>query len=131
MAVEYDGAGYRPCVVLAHTDASLASDASRRLRQLGWDVYRASDGAEARRLAQMLEAEVVVLDVDLVQETGWLTCAKLTRERPASKVVLVGETSERNRELAEFVGAWALLRRDESLATVLAPTSFSPRSAAG
>ena len=39
----------------------------------------------------MLEPELVVLEADLQGESGWLTCAKLTRERPGCKVVLVSE----------------------------------------
>ena len=130
MAVEHESANYRPCVVLAHADSAHAADVARRLRQLGWDVYRADDGSAARRLAQMLAPEVVLLDADLIQESGWLTCAKLTHERPTSKVVLVGDTTERNRNLADFVGACALVRRDESLAAILAHTA-PPTAAAG
>jgi hypothetical protein len=130
MAVANEAALYRPCVVLAHGDAAFVSHAARCLRRLGWDVYQAQAGPEVRRLARMLEPEVVLLDADLVQESGWLTCAKLMRERPGCKVVLVGEPNPRNRELARFVGASLLVRRDESLAAVAAQSN-PPRSAAG
>jgi DNA-binding response OmpR family regulator len=130
MAVEHEAVAYRPCVVLAHTDPAWTADTARRLRKLGWDVYRSGAGPEVRRLARLLEPEVVVLDAGLLEESGWLTCAKLTNERPGSRVVLVGETSTRNQELADFVGACVLVRRDDSLAAIVAQRS-PPSAAAG
>ena len=121
----------RPCkLVLAHPDAPYAASVGRTFRQLGWEVHHALDGPEARRGARRLRAELVVLAVDLPGESGWLTCAKLMREQPASRVVLVGEASPRNRELADFVGACVLVSREESLAAILAQQA-APRSAAG
>jgi DNA-binding response OmpR family regulator len=130
MAGENEVAGYRPCVVLAHADAVYAADAACRLRRLGWDVYRADAGPEVRRLARMLEPEVIVLDAELDDESGWLTCAKLTGERPGSTVVMVGEPSPRNREMARFVGARVLVRREENVAAVVAQTP-PPSASAG
>jgi hypothetical protein len=78
----------------------------------------------------MLQPEVVVLDVNLVEESGWLTCAKLKRERTAGRIVLVGETTARNRDLADFVGACTLIGCSDSLAAVLAQGS-PQQSAAG
>src|SRR3954454_18040912 len=99
------GAAYRPCLLLAHADASYASDACRRLRRLGWDVYQANAGPEVRRLARMLEPEAVVLAVNLGGESGGLTCAKLKQERPAGRVVLVAdESGPRAQEMGQFVG---------------------------
>ncbi len=127
----YEATRYRPCVVLAHADEAYRADAGRRLRRLGWDVYLACAGAEARRLARMLRPEVVVLGLDLADETGWLTCAKLTQERPGGKVVLVGEGGPRNREQARFVGACDLVPREDSLAAIVARTCAPPAAAAG
>lgn len=122
---------YRPCLVLAHADAGYASDVARAFRRLGWDVYAAQAGPEARRLARMLEADLVVLDVALLEETGWLTCAKLTQERPAARVVLVSnEPCSKESDLAEFVGASAVVRRQDGPAA-LVPHAAPPLSAAG
>ena len=107
----------RPCAVVAHSDAAGAAETGRRLRRLGWDVYEASEGPEVRRLARMLEADLVVLDVALAQESGWLTCANLAEERPNGKVILLGEASPRNQERARFVGACAIVPCQDSLAT--------------
>jgi DNA-binding response OmpR family regulator len=131
-AATESNASYRPCLVLAHTDTAYAADACRAFRRLGWDVYQARRGPEARRLARMLEADLVVLDVSLLEETGWLTCAKLTQERPGARVLLVAaEPNPHDQGLAEFVGADAVVRRQDGLAALLPQACRPPLSAAG
>ena len=106
----------RPCLLLAAGDSAATSETCLRLRRLGWDIYRASVGPEVRRLSRMLEPDLVVLDTDLEGESGWLTCAKLKQERPAGEVILTtGDDSPRNRTLARFVGATALVSRQQNL----------------
>lgn len=101
-----------PCLVLAGFDSA----AVRAFRRSGWDVYPARTGPEARRLARMVEADLVVLDTLLPEESGWLTCEKLTRELPGARVILVDPAPDAQREeLAEFVGAEALVGREDGL----------------
>jgi DNA-binding response OmpR family regulator len=109
-----------PCLVLAHADIGFAARVSRQFRLLGWDVYLARTGAEVRRLTQKLAPAVVVLDIDLADESGWLLCDKLSREEPAPKVVLLGEcrTPEQER-LASFVGAAALIRQQDCVSVLV------------
>ncbi len=98
------------CLVLAHTDIGFAAVASRQFRVLGWDVYLARTGAEARRLSEKLAPAVVVLDVDLADESGWLLCDKLNRERSGRKVILIAaDLTPEHERLASFVGAAALI----------------------
>jgi DNA-binding response OmpR family regulator len=116
MPQKNESGAYRPCLILVHGDASYAGDTCLRFRRQGWDVYEAADGSEARRLARMLEPDLVVLEAEPAGETGWLTCAKLTRERPACKVILVcDDTGPSNRRMALFSGAAALAHREDSL----------------
>jgi DNA-binding response OmpR family regulator len=109
-----------PCLVLAHMDIGFAARVSRQFRLLGWDVYLARTGAEARRLTQKLAPAVVVLDVNLADESGWLLCDKLSREEPAPRIVLIGpqQTPEQER-LASFVGAAALIPQRESISVLV------------
>jgi CheY-like chemotaxis protein len=105
---------YRPCMVLACAERTWTQQARRILRRLGWDVYQAEVGPEARRLARMLEPDLILLDCRLPGESGWLTCAKLTRERPGTPVLLLGSRGDpASLRLAAFVQASALLDRDE------------------
>jgi ActR/RegA family two-component response regulator len=96
-----------PCLVLGGFDGSVA----RSFRRRGWDVYQTKSGPEARRLARMVSADLIVLDTFLPEESGWLTCEKLTREIPGARVVLV-DPDPRRAALAEFVGAAALVGSD-------------------
>lgn len=99
-----------PCLILAHPDPGQQGILARGFRRMGWDVYPARSGPEARRLAHLLAADMIVLHVDLPEESGWLTCDKLIREQPLASVILIGEElNTRNRDLADFVGASALL----------------------
>ncbi len=99
----------RPSLVLAHSDPVYAATVGRAFCQLGWDVYQAHTGPEARRLAFNVRAELVVLDVDLPDESGWLTCAKLTEELPGTRALLVYRHAEKaDPEFARFVGAAGL-----------------------
>jgi DNA-binding response OmpR family regulator len=124
--------GYRPCLIVAHTDPGYAAEVCRAYRRQGWDVYQAQGGPELRRLARMLEADLAVLDVALLEETGWLTCAKLTHERPGARVILVSDSpSPRDRSLADFVGASALVERKAGPGALLSAGCPPPLSAAG
>ena len=100
---------YRPCLVLALNDDVERDAVAARYRRAGWDVYLAGGGAELRRLARLLEADLVLLSLTLDAESGWLTCAKLLREVPAARVMLCGDDTPRNRRLASFVGAAGLV----------------------
>lgn len=105
-----------PCLVLAHPHPQPQALLARGFRRLGWDVYPARSGSEARRLARMLEADMVILHIDLPEESGWLTCDKLTREMPLTSVVLVSDDlNPRDHELAGFVGARAVVDRAEGV----------------
>jgi DNA-binding response OmpR family regulator len=109
-----------PCLVLAHTDIGFAARISREFRLLGWNVYLARTGAEVRRLTQKLAPAVVVLDVDLADESGWLICDKLTRDQSGSKVVLIAaDQSPEHERLASFVGAAALISRQDGIAALV------------
>ena len=111
---------FRPCLVVAHTGPVYAALTCRAFRRLGWDVYTAQTGPEARRLARMLDAELVVLDTALPGESGWLTCDKLTREFPAVKVLLIdGRPTPEGDQFAAFVGAAALVPRQDGPAALL------------
>jgi DNA-binding response OmpR family regulator len=132
MLTAHEPGAYRPCLIVAHTDAAYTSMVCRAFRRQGWDVYEAQRGPELRRLARLLEADLVVLDVALLEETGWLTCAKLTRERPDTRIILVAYgPCERDEDLADFVGAAALVDHKDGLSALFPVAARPPRRAAG
>jgi CheY-like chemotaxis protein len=102
----------RPLLVLAYSDSRYAALSCRHFRRLGWEVHLAPNATEARRLARKLKPSIVVLDTDLRDESGWLTCDKMRREIRGQKVVLVSENpTDEGRRLAAFVGAAGLVCR--------------------
>jgi CheY-like chemotaxis protein len=120
LAMNKERLGYRPCLVLAHADEDYALRASSSFRRMGWDVYCADNGAEARGLARALSPNLVILDTQLPDESGWLTCDKLTRELPRLKVLLLGTAPRsENANFAEFVGATALVDRLDGFLSIL------------
>ena len=131
-AAAEDFAGFRPCLILAHADPAYADAVVRAFRRLGWDVYTARSGPEVRRLARMLQPQLVVLQADLPQESGWLTCGKLTGEIPTCKVVLVAlDAAPTQAAFAAFVGAAALVDRQDGVAALLAQARKPALPAAG
>ena len=94
-----------PRVVLA-TAGARTPEWDRVFRRLGWEVAVA-DGEESRRIAHRLRATAVVLPVEPGTESGLLTCAKLVRELPMCRVVLVGPENEELERFALFAGAAA------------------------
>ena len=123
---------HRPSLLVAHADPAYAFAVARAFQRLGWDTYLARTGPETRRLARMLDADLVVLDADLPDESGWLTCAKLVHELPCVKVVLVANHLDAYQEqLADFVGATALVGRAAGVSALLAEVEGSSLPAAG
>jgi CheY-like chemotaxis protein len=111
---------FHPRLVLAYADSAHAALSCRFFRRQGWEVHLANSGSEARRLADALAPDVVVLDTDLREESGWLTCAKLNGGNRGPKVVLVSqELDGENLAFADFVGASALVLRSAGPAALV------------
>jgi DNA-binding response OmpR family regulator len=110
----------RPQVVIAHSDTAYVLGVARAFRRHGWDTAIAAVGQEARRLAALHSARLVVLETDLPDESGWLTCAKLNVGNAGPAVVLVTEeAAECDADFADFAGAARLVTRDEGFEPLL------------
>jgi len=106
----------RPSLLLAHPDPLYAALVRQIFLRLHWDVYVTASGVEAREMAAELSPCMVILDVDLKDESGWLTCAKLTHEVPDIHVVLVADhVGPVSHKFAYYVGAAALIGRNDGL----------------
>ena len=106
----------RPLLLLGFGASAFAAQVSRQFRRHGWEVRQASSGTQVRRLCPDLAPEVVILDVDLPGESGWLTAAKLRLERPGQRILLVGDrNSPHNENFADFLGISGFLNRNDGL----------------
>jgi DNA-binding response OmpR family regulator len=100
-----------PRVVIGHRDTGYASCLGQQLAEVGWESVVADSAAQARILARGKRTVAVLLDVELPDESGWLTCDKVTRERPELCVVLLSnDTRPEDRRFATFVGARAIVQ---------------------
>jgi len=122
--------GSRPRLLLAYSDPAYASECGRYFRRLGWEVQMVASSAEARLLATDYHPDVVALDADLLDESGWLTSAKISTENPSLGIILiVGPTTECSDDRLQMVGAEHAVRRTggaEALAhVVLGPAALS------
>ncbi len=100
-----------PRVVIGHRDQAYAAWLGRQLEPVGWEFVAVDSAAKARVLARADRTVALFLDVDLQDESGWLTCEKVTNERPDLCVVLLSkDTRPEKQRFATFVGARALLR---------------------
>src|SRR5260221_281585 len=109
-----DNSGHlaRPRLVLGYTDSAHASRCVRHFRRLGWEAHMVASGAEARRLAIELRPNVILLDVDLPDESGWQTAAKVLLGQYAPRVLLLASVADEGLdERARSLGAAALVRR--------------------
>jgi CheY-like chemotaxis protein len=120
IARTYKPLTFRPRLVMAYADSIHAALSARHLRRLGWEVHLASSGPEARRLARALAPEVVILDTQLPDESGWLTCAKLMMENGTQKVMLVSaDITPEEERLAATVGAATIVERQHGVLALI------------
>jgi DNA-binding response OmpR family regulator len=101
-------------MLLAYIDAAYASQCGRYFRRLGWEAEMVSSGVEARELAHEYRPDVVVLEVGLLDQSGWLTSAKISLEKPDLRIVLVADRlTEHTPDRLEMVGADHAVCRDQ------------------
>lgn len=122
------GLNARPRLLLGYTDSAHAARTVRQFRRLGWEVHMVASGIEAQRLVQDIHADLVVLDVDLPEENGWVSAAKILKSQPSQRVVLLAGESERLAERARSLGAVGVVRRDlgpDALAALISDRQLS------
>jgi DNA-binding NarL/FixJ family response regulator len=83
-----------------------------------------ASGVEAQRLSGELMPQVIVLDVDLPDESGWLSAAKIRIAPPEQRIVLLtGHVDPQVRERAESLGVAGVVPRADG-PEALAPLAF-------
>lgn len=107
-------------LIVGHTERGFVQRVCQHFQQLGWEVFPAHTPADVRRLAEEREPGIVILPTQFDEESGWLICAKLLREHPEHRVILVGQLSTPDlQRYTAFVGGSALLGMDSSLRSLV------------
>ncbi len=121
----------RPRLLLAYSDSAHASRCVRYFRRLGWEVHMVASGVEAQRLAGELMPQVIVLDVDLPDESGWLSAAKIRIAPPEQRVVLLADYVDAQlRERAQSLGVAGIVGRADGPQALAALAIEQPLSVA-
>jgi DNA-binding response OmpR family regulator len=107
-------------LLLVHRDAGYRKEVLPRLQARGVDVTPAGTAEATHALAAEIRPHLVILDADLPDQSGALTCAKLKISHPSVRVILVGRhwNGEQAR-LARLVGADAYVSQSEGPAALL------------
>lgn len=99
-------------VLLVDDEAEYVQTLSERLQMRDFGTAVAFNGEEAMSLAASDEPEVMVLDLRMPGIDGMEVLRRLKRERPEIEVIiLTGHGTEKDRELAMELGAFAYLEK--------------------
>jgi DNA-binding response OmpR family regulator len=110
----------RPRLLLAYADSAYAARVARSFRRLGWEVHLAPSAAEARRLVEVHGPQVMLIELDLPDESGWSACADITSAHPEVRAVLLATTRPENcHERFGASGAAALVTRAEGMESLV------------
>ena len=97
-------------IVLIIDDEESARDlAARSLARLGFDVRGASSGGEGLRLAAELKPNLIVLDINLPDITGWDVIEGLAASRETVGTPIIVHSVDDDRQRALALGACDLL----------------------
>jgi DNA-binding response OmpR family regulator len=115
-------------VVVAFGEPDETHTMRDELAKLGYEVHMANTEGDVRRLVGKVRPSASVISTStLLHESGWLTCRKLTMERPEMPVVLVSQDpTPTDHRLAEFVGAAAVVTASSVIAAVKAAVVSNP-----
>ena len=97
-------------VVLVVDDEESARDLSNRaLSRLGFTVLEAATGAEGLNLARAKRPDLIVLDINLADMSGWDVMAALFADEPTAAIPVLIHSVEDDRARARSAGACDLL----------------------
>lgn len=76
-------------ILLIEDDKRVAAAISKNLRAESFAVDIASNGAEGESLAHINEYDVIVLDIMLPGQDGWITCEHLRRDNVLTPILML------------------------------------------
>jgi len=107
-------------LLLAHRDAGFRRELVENLDGREVQVIQCATAEATHALAAEFRPSIVIVDANLPDQSGALTCAKLRISHPRCRVILVGR--QRNGEdarLARFIGADVYVAQREGLEEML------------
>ena len=105
-------------ILIVDDDDSVREMLRRVLSGEGYRILTAATGAQAREIAALVELDLVLLDLNLPDGSGWDTFEVLSRARPLLPVIVVTARSSQL-VMAEGAGVGALLEKPLDFPTLL------------
>lgn len=106
----------RPRLLLVYSDSAYASQAGRYFRRLGWEVRMAPRSCDARKQVAEFQPNYVVIDVDMPNESGWLTAAKMTLSATPARIIMQTPTRfEQDPRMAQFLDLDGMVAREDGV----------------
>ena len=81
-------------VLVVDDDPDIAELLCTAVQELGLHAMRAKDGDEALAQARSSRPGLVLLDIMMPAQCGWLVCAKLKLLKPAPQILLITALSK-------------------------------------
>ena len=107
-------------ILVVDDDTELRELIGFALRQAGYLVLMAADGTEALRLFDVEQPDIVILDVNLPQLSGFEVCRRIRAEATTPIMLLTVRSSEEDQVQGLDLGADDYLTKPFSPRTLLA-----------
>lgn len=96
----------RPRILLADDDARIRESLGKLLRNSGYEITFAADGQEAIEKFDAGQTNLVLLDLQMPNKSGWDAFERVTAANPLVPVIIItGRSSQYKLALAAGVGA--------------------------
>ena len=102
-----------PRVLIADDSRAVRVCLERSLRGAGYQVFVASDGAEAVRLAAEVEPQLVILDIQMPEMDGYAACDQILQQRSIPVIFLTKTVASQLNALGHQLGAYIPKPADE------------------
>jgi len=92
-------------ILIAVNDLSVRKSLGRVLKDAGYEVMEAADGAEAVQQFKMGQIDLLLLDISLPMRTGWDAFENITSKAPAFPIIIItGDDNQYDIAVATRVG---------------------------
>lgn len=109
--------------LIADDDPRVLAMLGQRLRAVGFNVVQCQDAYMAVEMARRHNPDVIILDVNMPAGQGGSAHERLSNIPETAKIpviYLTGNDSQKVRDQAEKLGAWAFIRKPYDIADLLA-----------
>ncbi len=105
-------------VLIADDDLSVRESLGKVLKEVGYHVVEAADGAEAVEQFKVGQVDLLLLDIGLPIRDGWDVFETITSQAPAFPIIIITGTNNQD-DTAVPAGVGALMEKPLDVAELL------------